>query len=58
MILANSGLDLKRCDAYQQLEFLPFDPRKKRTEAKLKGPDGKVRYTPTSTVQECEAQVC
>jgi len=42
MILANSGLDLKRCDAYQQLEFLPFDPRKKRTEGKLKGPDGKV----------------
>eukprot|EP00961_Rhodomonas_salina_P056906 765012-Rhodomonas_salina.1 len=42
MILSNSGLDLKRCDAYEQLEFLPFDPRKKRTEGKLKGPDGKI----------------
>lgn len=40
MILQNSGLDISLCDAYTQLEFTPFDPRFKRTEALLRGPDG------------------
>jgi H+-transporting ATPase len=39
MILKNSGLDLSLCDTYTQLEFTPFDPRFKRTEALLRGPD-------------------
>ena len=42
MILSTSGQDLSRCDAYEQLDFTPFDPRSKRTEAQLKGPDGKI----------------
>ena len=40
MILLNSGLDLAQCDEYEQLDFLPFDPTRKRTEATLRGPDG------------------
>jgi H+-transporting ATPase len=32
--------DLDACDKYTQLEFLPFDPRLKRTEATLRGADG------------------
>ena len=27
-------------DVYEQLEYVPFDPSTKRTEATLKGPDG------------------
>ncbi|RNF26295.1 P-ATPase family transporter: proton [Trypanosoma conorhini] len=34
--------DLDECDKYTQLEFVPFDPRIKRTEATLRGPDGLV----------------
>jgi H+-transporting ATPase len=34
--------DLDECDKYEQLEFMPFDPKIKRTEATLKGPDGQV----------------
>ncbi|KAH9601703.1 Cation-transporting P-type ATPase [Trypanosoma melophagium] len=34
--------DLDECDKYAQLEFVPFDPRIKRTEATLRGPDGDV----------------
>ena len=37
MILSTSGQDLSRCDAHEQLDFTPFDPRSKRTEAQLKG---------------------
>mmetsp|Transcript_35209 Transcript_35209/g.78886 ORF Transcript_35209/g.78886 Transcript_35209/m.78886 type:complete len:611 (-) Transcript_35209:304-2136(-) len=33
--------DLARCDAYTQLEYTPFDPTLKRTEAALQGPDGR-----------------
>lgn len=29
-------------DRFEQIEFVPFDPRTKRTEGKLRGPDGKV----------------
>ena len=42
MVLVTSGQDLKKCDAYEQLDFTPFDPRTKRTEGKLKGRDGKI----------------
>ncbi|ESL05249.1 H+-transporting ATPase [Trypanosoma rangeli SC58] len=37
-----SVADLDKCDGYTQLEFVPFDPRIKRTEATLRGPDGLV----------------
>jgi H+-transporting ATPase len=40
MILLNSGLDLSGCDAYDQLDFLPFDPTRKRIEATLRDKDG------------------
>jgi len=42
MVLKTSGQDLTKCDNYQQLDFVPFDPRTKRTEGKLKGPDGNI----------------
>ena len=32
--------DLVACDKYQQLDYKPFDPRVKRTEATLRHPDG------------------
>jgi H+-transporting ATPase len=38
MVLGAANLD--RCDAYKQVEYKPFDPRVKRTEATLVGPDG------------------
>jgi len=42
MVLKTSGQDLTKCDDYKQLDFTPFDPRTKRTEGKLQGPDGKI----------------
>ncbi|CUE96291.1 P-type H+-ATPase, putative [Bodo saltans] len=33
--------DLEECDKYTQLEFIPFDPRIKRTEATLRNPEGR-----------------
>ncbi|CAN0112285.1 unnamed protein product [Heterosigma akashiwo] len=33
--------DLKNCEPYKQIEYTPFDPTLKRTEATLQGPDGK-----------------
>ncbi len=38
--------DLEACDAYQQLDYMPFDPTQKRTEGSLRGPDGKVCTAP------------
>jgi H+-transporting ATPase len=38
--LVLNAIDLTPLDAYQQPEFLPFDPTIKRTEATLIGPDG------------------
>jgi H+-transporting ATPase len=38
MVLGSADLD--ECDKYTQLEFIPFDPKIKRTEATLRGPDG------------------
>jgi H+-transporting ATPase len=34
--------DSKILDRYTQVKFIPFDPVHKRTEAEVKGPDGKV----------------
>ncbi len=42
MVLATSGQDLRKCDKYEQIDFTPFDPRTKRTEGKLRSPDGSV----------------
>jgi H+-transporting ATPase len=41
MVLATSGQDLTKCDDYEQVDFMPFDARVKRTEGTLKGRDGK-----------------
>mmetsp|Transcript_25348 Transcript_25348/g.42480 ORF Transcript_25348/g.42480 Transcript_25348/m.42480 type:complete len:914 (+) Transcript_25348:267-3008(+) len=38
--LVLNAIDLTPLDAYQQPEFMPFDPTIKRTEATLIGPDG------------------
>eukprot|EP00241_Pyramimonas_parkeae_P004648 CAMPEP_0114255710 /NCGR_PEP_ID=MMETSP0058-20121206/17717_1 /TAXON_ID=36894 /ORGANISM="Pyramimonas parkeae, CCMP726" /LENGTH=939 /DNA_ID=CAMNT_0001370133 /DNA_START=201 /DNA_END=3020 /DNA_ORIENTATION=+ len=40
--LVLNAIDLSPLNAYQQLEYVPFDPSTKRTEATLKGPDGVV----------------
>eukprot|EP00243_Klebsormidium_subtile_P003303 TRINITY_DN16657_c0_g1_i1.p1 TRINITY_DN16657_c0_g1~~TRINITY_DN16657_c0_g1_i1.p1 ORF type:complete len:982 (+),score=329.76 TRINITY_DN16657_c0_g1_i1:182-3127(+) len=32
---------LAKCDEYQQVDYMPFDPSVKRTEGTLVGPDGK-----------------
>nr|AWC08675.1 putative plasma membrane H+ ATPase [Chara australis] len=37
--------DLPSLDVYEQLDYMPFNPKVKRTEATLKGPDGKVFKT-------------
>ncbi|CAM9419595.1 unnamed protein product, partial [Phaeothamnion confervicola] len=39
MVLGVANLD--KCDAYKQVEYVPFDPAVKRTAATLIGPDGK-----------------
>jgi magnesium-transporting ATPase (P-type) len=41
----NSVRDSARLKQYQQLDFLPFDPIVKRTEATIQGPDGKTFKT-------------
>eukprot|EP01084_Bolivina_argentea_P062887 114937_1 len=38
MVLGSADLD--ECDRYNQIDYAPFDPKIKRTEAKLSGPDG------------------
>jgi H+-transporting ATPase len=49
--------ELNECDKYTQLEFVPFDPKLKRTEATLRGPDGFVfkvtKGAPNIVVQLC-----
>ena len=32
--------DLSQCDAYEQINYIPFDARRKRTEAMLRSSDG------------------
>merc|ERR1719454_2387896 len=34
--LVLNAVDLDKCDNFQQIEYMPFDPRKKRTEATLR----------------------
>jgi magnesium-transporting ATPase (P-type) len=38
--LVLNATSLEQLDVYEQLEYVPFDPSTKRTEATLKGPDG------------------
>jgi len=38
--LVLNATPLEKLDVYEQLEYVPFDPSTKRTEATLKGPDG------------------
>lgn len=40
--LVLNAIDLKPLDKYEQIDFVPFDPTIKRTEATIKGPDNKV----------------
>lgn len=49
--------DLNECDRYTQLEFVPFDPRIKRTEATLRGPDGFV-FKVTKGAPNIVLQLC
>lgn len=42
MVLGSSDFDLEACNAYEQLDYLPFDPTLKRTESTLRGPNGKL----------------
>jgi len=50
-VVANSVADADRArlDDYEELDFTPFDPVLKRTEARLRGPDGEVRITKGAT---------
>ena len=34
--------NLEALNKFSQLDFIPFDPRAKRTEAKLQAPDGSI----------------
>ena len=34
--------NLEELNKFNQLDFMPFDPRQKRTEGKLQGPDGAI----------------
>lgn len=43
--ILNSVRDPARLKQYQQLDFLPFDPIVKRTEATIQGPDGRTFKT-------------
>lgn len=40
--LVLNAIDLKPLDKYEQIDFVPFDPTIKRTEATIKGPDDKI----------------
>jgi len=41
-VVRNTVKDKERLLQYEELDFLPFDPVAKRTEATVKGPDGKI----------------
>jgi H+-transporting ATPase len=43
--LVLKAIDLAPLDEYEQIDFVPFDPAVKRTEATLKGPDGSIFKT-------------
>jgi H+-transporting ATPase len=55
MVLGAANLD--RCDKYKQLDYKPFDPRVKRTEAVLVGPDG-VQFKVTKGAPNIVLQLC
>jgi len=55
MVLGAAPLD--RCDKYKQLEYKPFDPRVKRTEATLVGQDG-VQFKVTKGAPNIVVQLC
>jgi H+-transporting ATPase len=40
LVLMSDKLDREYCDKHVQLDFVPFDPKRKRTEATLRGPNG------------------
>ena len=40
--LVLNAVDNTPLDAYEQLEYIPFDPVKKRTEATLRDPQGRI----------------
>ena len=55
----SSGQDLKKCDAYEQLDFIAFDPCTKYNEGKLKGRDSKIfRITKLSLTGSLEIGMC
>jgi len=49
--------NLNRCDNYKQVDYKPFDPRVKRTEATLIGPDG-VQFKVTKGAPNIVMQLC
>ena len=55
MVLGSANLS--RCDNYKQLEYKPFDPRVKRTEATLVGADG-VQFKVTKGAPNIVLQLC
>jgi len=55
MVLGSA--DLNECDRYTQLEYIPFDPRIKRTEATLRGPDG-VEFKVTKGAPNVVLKLC
>ena len=55
MVLGAANLD--KCDAFKQLEYKPFDPRVKRTEATLVGPDG-VQFKVTKGAPQIVLKLC
>jgi H+-transporting ATPase len=52
-----TAVNLEECDRYTQLEFVPFDPRTKRTEATLRGPDG-VEFKVTKGAPNIVLELC
>ena len=56
MVLGSADLD--ECDRYTQLDYQPFDPKIKRTEAQLRGPDGSdfkvTKGAPNIVLQLCK----
>ena len=41
--------DLESLKPYKHLDFMPFDPQVKRTEATIEGPEGKFKVTKGAT---------
>lgn len=50
--------DLDKCDGYQQLEFVPFDPRTKRTAATLKDKKTGAVFTVTKGAPHIVLELC